>query len=443
MQTLEQLKSGQLIGIKQLCLRENLSQFPEEIFELADSLEILDLSGNQLSSLPDDFHQLHKLRILFLSNNHFTCVPEVLAKCPELEMIGFKSNQITTLPENALPLQTRWLILTDNKIEKLPDSMGRLYRLQKLALAGNRLSEIPASMADCKSLELARLSANNLSAIPDAFLQLPKLAWLAIAGNAFNRDQTDDFQEMLKVPLSAMALAEKLGEGASGIIYKAQWLQQPPSLSGTDKHIAVKVFKGDVTSDGYPEDELANCLRAGNHDNLVKVIAQVNEAGNSGLVMELIPASYKNLGLPPCFVTCTRDTFSDGTDFKTADIAKIAWAMADTLAHLHANNISHGDIYAHNTMIDSDANMLLGDFGAASNLSPLSDLQQQSIQAIEVRAFACLLDDLLALNDESDQPALRASLLTLRDAGEQTAVLQRPNFKDIALTLKDLNTGRS
>ena len=65
MVTLEQLQAGLLRGIKRLDLSCGLTEFPREIFDLADSLEILNLSGNQLSSLPDDLPRLHKLRIIF------------------------------------------------------------------------------------------------------------------------------------------------------------------------------------------------------------------------------------------------------------------------------------------------------------------------------------------------------------------------------------------
>ena len=75
MQTLEQLKSGQLNGVKRLQLVEELTSFPTEIFELAETLEVLDLSHNQLSELPSDFGRLKKLKILFLSFNKFTHLP--------------------------------------------------------------------------------------------------------------------------------------------------------------------------------------------------------------------------------------------------------------------------------------------------------------------------------------------------------------------------------
>ena len=53
-QTLEDLKSGKLIGSKTLKMACGLTEFPKEILSLADTLEVLDLSDNQLSELPDN-----------------------------------------------------------------------------------------------------------------------------------------------------------------------------------------------------------------------------------------------------------------------------------------------------------------------------------------------------------------------------------------------------
>ena len=50
MQTLQQLRHGELAGAVRLQLRGGLTEFPHEIFDLADTLEILDLTGNALSS---------------------------------------------------------------------------------------------------------------------------------------------------------------------------------------------------------------------------------------------------------------------------------------------------------------------------------------------------------------------------------------------------------
>lgn len=441
--------SQQQAPITRLQISAQLTEFPAKIFELADSLEVLDLSNNQLSELPDGFECLVNLRILFLTNNDFEKIPAVIARCPKLEMISFKSNRLTQVDENVLPVDTRWLILTENIIESLPDSMGQLHCLQKLALAGNQLTHLPESMANCKNLELARLSANRLTAMPDWLFQLPKLAWLAFSGNDFNRaNKTSDNayssqSSVTSVALEDIQLGELIGEGASGLIYQAHWLIQPQSLTGTDNHIAVKIFKGDVTSDGYPQDELDCCLNAGEHDNLIKVVAQLDRSdvkSTLGLVMALIPKSFYNLGLPPSLQTCTRDTFEKNTVFDLKTIANVIHQMAKTLTHLHDKGVSHGDVYAHNTMINDQADMLFGDFGAATNLMSLPESQRSAMERIEVRAFGNLLEDMLQLNEPntSEEQDLYSRLSQLKNQCMDDDVDQRPNFLSVQIKSEEI-----
>ena len=80
MNTLQMLRNGQLRSSTRLSLSCKLKTFPIEIFDLADTLEVLNLSNNKLSALPDDFGRLKKLRILFLSENEFTEIPKVLER---------------------------------------------------------------------------------------------------------------------------------------------------------------------------------------------------------------------------------------------------------------------------------------------------------------------------------------------------------------------------
>ena len=399
MHTLEQLRSGQLKGITHLTLSEQLTQFPDEILTLADSLEVLDLTNNQLTHLPDSFSQLTQLRIIFISNNNFTALPTVLGLCPNLEMIGFKSNQITTVEASALPKKLRWLILTDNRIATLPETLGDCIHLQKLALAGNALTALPLSMNKLVNLQLVRLSANALTAFPNQLLDLPKLGWLAFSGNDFNRHQHVT-NSLPYVASSDYQLEKVLGQGASGVISLAQWHSNPHQL---DNAIAVKVFKGQVTSDGYPQDELNACLKTGAHPNLVASLAQVNEPNYLALIMALIPAHYHNLGLPPTLATCTRDTFPAEFTLSIAAITTIVEQMTAVIHHMQTQGVAHGDIYAHNVLVDDNANILVGDFGAASIYDDLSSEQQQKIAAIEWRAVGYFIEDLLSICQVEDR----------------------------------------
>jgi hypothetical protein len=432
MQTLEQLQNGALAGTDRLQLSCGLTEFPREIFDLADTLEILDLSGNALSALPDDLPRLTRLRVLFCSVNQFTVLPAMLGACPHLTMIGFKSNRIHTVPATALPPALRWLILTDNAIDALPAGIGRCTQLEKLMLAGNRLTELPAELAACSQLALLRIAANRLTALPAWLLAMPKLAWLAFAGNPFSAadEAAASAGAHPAVAWRDLALAHQLGEGASGVISQAV-------LCGA-RDVAVKLFKGAITSDGLPACELAACLGAGPHPNLIAVLGEVTDHpdGVQGCVMTLIDPAFRNLAGPPSLDSCTRDVYAAGKTFTLDALLRLARGMAAAAQHLHARGILHGDLYAHNILHTGDGDALLGDFGAAS-LFDRNGPQADALQRLEVRAFGLLLGELIARYDgpPGSGPTL-SSLAHLQADCTQAAPAGRPLFEAVVQRLK-------
>jgi len=439
MHSLEQLRSGALSGITRLDLSCGLSEFPEEIFALADSLEVLNLSGNQLSSLPNDLARLHKLRILFCSDNQFTSVPEVVGSCMQLEMVGFKANRIQRLPAAALPPKLRWLILTDNRLQQLPAELGDCKHLQKLMLAGNQLSALPQSMANLNALELLRIAANCLEQLPAWLTALPSLSWLAYAGNPFS--DLSEAEVLQQHPLPAIArdtleLGELLGQGASGIVRSATW-QQPGRPA---QAMAVKLFKGDVTSDGLAHSEMAACIAAGKHNNLISVSGPLERLGDDlpGLLLERITPSFQPLAGPPSLASCTRDCYAEQRHFKVTEALRILRGTAAAVAHLHEHGILHGDLYAHNLLVDATGQTLLGDFGAASFFDTRSS-SAIALQQLEVRAFACLLEELLSRCEQDDQPDQITRLWQLHARCSKPQPAERPLFAEIQACLQDCN----
>ena len=431
METLNLLRSGQLAGSKRLKLECGLTEFPSEIFALTDSLEILDLSNNHLRALPDEFERLKHLKIVFFTNNDFEEIPEVIRQCLDLKMVSFKSNQIASVGEYALPPKLRWLILTDNKIEKLPASLGSLSHLQKLMLAGNRLQSLPESMASCKNLELIRLSANQLTGLPPWLFTLPRLSWLAYAGNPLcNRDATPK-PVLPDIDWAELTLGETLGQGASGVIYQGLWTTEL-----AQQEVAIKIFKGEITSDGLPADEMAASLAPGCHDHLVNVLGKLNNEPQEkqGLVFSFISPHYKTFGQPPDFDTCTRDTYSASASFSLPVILRITKGIASAAAHLHAKGIMHGDLYAHNILVNETGDSLLGDFGAASFYDKSDVVRGQALERLEVRPFGCLLEDMLdrcTLQEESEDYKAVESLRCLQRDCLNQVLSRRPRFTEI------------
>ena len=70
---------------------------PAELGQLT-SLEMLNLTGNQLTSLPAEIGQLTSLRELFLDNNWLTSVPAEIGLLTSLEVLSLIDNQLTSVP---------------------------------------------------------------------------------------------------------------------------------------------------------------------------------------------------------------------------------------------------------------------------------------------------------------------------------------------------------
>lgn len=437
MHTLDQLERGDLAGIRRLDLAADLREFPEAIFGLADTLEVLNLTGNQLSQLPADLSRLHRLRILFCSDNAFTRVPEGLGDCQQLEMVGFKANRIDHLPASALPPALRWLILTDNCLPAVPAELADCARLQKLMLAGNRLDSLPQQLERCDRLELLRVAANRFESLPEWLLRLPRLSWLAFAGNPFS--DTQEARILAEHPLPAIRretldLHEVLGQGASGIIHRAHWQTDRGTQAA-----AVKLFKGSLTSDGLPHSEMAACIAAGAHANLIGVAGPLAEriGEPAGLLMELIEPAFQPLAAPPSLASCTRDCYAADRLFSADQVLRIAQGAASAVAHLHQRGILHGDLYAHNLLVNAHGECLLSDFGAASFFAPQT-ARGAAVQRIEARAFGCLLEELLQRCPQGKDDARLAPLAHLQQQCLQDAVLERPDFATLVDSLAHL-----
>jgi serine/threonine protein kinase len=282
-------------------------------------------------------------------------------------------------------------------------------------------------MQNWHQLELLRLSLNQFAAFPDWLFQLPKLAWLALGANP--ACPVAEGKAVAEHSLQQYQLLQKLGEGASGVIYQAGFGQE---------QLALKQFKGWVTSDGCPKDEMNNYLNAGEHPNLIPIKAKLTDSGLPGLVMELVPQSFAVLGLPPSFESCSRDTFHPGQQLSLAGLEQLLKQVVSVMAHLHQQQICHGDFYAHNMLVNAEHQLYLGDFGAATALQALPAHQQQLFYKLEVLAFAYWLLDMQTLLSDKDLACFRQKYSGLLSLCLVPDVSARPDFALLKLMLQQI-----
>lgn len=96
-------------------------------------------------------------------------------------MFEFEKNKLQSLPENIGKLSTlRGLNLANNKFTKLPDSIGDLAGLTDLNVSFNGIRWLPESFKQLNALQVLQLADNpSLNALPE-FTHFPNLRRLNI-----------------------------------------------------------------------------------------------------------------------------------------------------------------------------------------------------------------------------------------------------------------------
>ena len=102
-----------------------------------------------------------------------------------------------------------------------------------------------------------------------------------------------------------------------------------------------------------------------------------------------------------------------------------------------ARTCTPGEFYAHNVLYRPEGDCVLGDFGAASFYPPQANEGANPFEALEVRAFGCLLGELLE-RVEAEHQALLPSLQALQRRCMAPVAASRPRFAELVATLESL-----
>jgi len=164
--------------------RNNIKAIPTKSVEQLTQLTELNLSSNQLTTLPDSLGQLTQLTSLNLSDNQLTTLPDSLGQLTQLTELNLKNNRLTILPESLGQLtQLTILNLKNTQLTLLSEFIGQIERLEHLELSDNQLTSLPNSLAQCKQLKKLCLNRNKFTFLPDWLNKLTILQLLELNGN--------------------------------------------------------------------------------------------------------------------------------------------------------------------------------------------------------------------------------------------------------------------
>ncbi|CAK7217731.1 hypothetical protein SCUCBS95973_003244 [Sporothrix curviconia] len=462
-----------------------------------------------------------QLRWLILTDNRLAHIPASIGRCARLEKCMLAGNQLTGLPDAMARCQNLTLLrLAANRLEALPGWLLSMPRLAFLSFAGNPCSAAnalssakdtaaPATSAsqstlphvDWNQIEMHHVLGEGASGIISkgtirstiggsgnagtaASSRGPSSALNSCGPSGFNTPSlsgtstpalsvSSGASSVFSTATSSLSALSATTSASAGTNPSSSTLSPSPSLSlSPSTPVAVKIFRGALTSDGTPYDEMAACMAAGQHVNLVQVHGQIrwgedeeedaeeaieaNETKEAapasfrgGLIMELIPPQYRVLGQPPSFDSCTRDCFdtaSDNSHLPVPAAMAILSGVASAAAHLHARGIAHGDLYAHNILVaravdantaDAATHAILSDFGAATLYGSTGLESLEKLEKLEVLAFAHLVEDVVGLMAE-EPSSIRQQLLRLHEQCAVQDVTKRPAFSTLVRELSAL-----
>lgn len=176
--------------LEHLSLRNNiLKTLPTIVFSI-ENLKLLNLADNQIHEINGNwFECLMNIEKVDISYNQIISIPDkkvIYPKCKNLSLKGNKLQKFPTAVSDSYTLEK--LDLSENKISFIDDdAFNRLDNIIELDLSFNELTYLPTSIGKLKKLKKLNLSGNKISSLPKEFENLTSLESLDFEGNPIGR----------------------------------------------------------------------------------------------------------------------------------------------------------------------------------------------------------------------------------------------------------------
>ena len=147
-------------------------------------LRLLDVSRNQLTTLPNGIRGLKDLVEIKSGRNLLAMLPETMGGLLNLEIIQFQHNNLRTLPETiGLLTRLQHVDIRNNRLIDLPREMGSWILLRDLDVRANQITTLPASCGHCHRLKSLNMHGNSIECIPHTVSTLINLEFFDLGNN--------------------------------------------------------------------------------------------------------------------------------------------------------------------------------------------------------------------------------------------------------------------
>lgn len=199
----------------------NVTDFPKNMGDLYNLVYFASYN-NPFTGLPEDFKKLVNLYHLELSHTKIDSIPACIAYNSKLKTIKFTDTEDTLkLPEtlkylkyledfqvencimDSFPRQIfriqslKFLYLAKTNTHFVSGHFERLPNLEILILENNPITSIPVTIYKAKKLRVISLRNNQLTKLPSSISQMENLALLDLRGNPMTKEYIEEVRAML------------------------------------------------------------------------------------------------------------------------------------------------------------------------------------------------------------------------------------------------------
>ncbi len=215
-------KLSKLKDLQVLKLSGNeITEFPKNIGDMNNLLYFASYN-NAFTSFPDDFKKLYGLNHLELSHTKIDSIPASIAYLSKLKTIKFTDTddtlklpttlryiknlqdiQIENCIMDSFPRQLFWvsslkfLYLSKTNTHFLSTHFERLPNLEVLILESNPITSLPNTIYLAKNLRLISIRNTKITKLPVTISQMENLALLDVRGCGMSKEYVDELKALL------------------------------------------------------------------------------------------------------------------------------------------------------------------------------------------------------------------------------------------------------
>jgi len=201
----------QLKSLNYLEISDTSLSFLSDNVKNLECLINLALHRNKLTQIPHTLDQLDKLKFLDISFNQLSSIPSSLC-LPSLQTFNASNNQLKELPDFTGYVSLNILFVEHNNLTSFPSGLNQLTGFSELNAANNEINEITQGIQEMLILKNLDLSDNRLQYVNSELAECKKLKNLNLRNNPLK----DNRLKKMTVQCSTKAILEYVAKQDGG-----------------------------------------------------------------------------------------------------------------------------------------------------------------------------------------------------------------------------------